>query len=244
MNKALLVLIKSTVFATGLAIISTSFNAAHAVTFNFSCDGSINPNDCAGNEGGSLDVTSVLDSGNYLYTVDVNNTSGAAAITGFGFDFDPDFDLSLLVANSLSVIRADGTDISSRWALSAGTQSVSNGSSFDNISLSFIDFDGADTGGPGGINASGIFNTTGIDATIQFRFTEDLSAQGGLLRLQRTGTAGGGSLKLVDTNGDTPDPDPVTTPEPGTAGAMALLALGAFASLNVTTRNGRVTKER
>jgi hypothetical protein len=192
---------------------------AHAILFTFSCDPAIpDPEqNCAGNEGGTLDLTSVFDSGSFLYTLIVDNVSTAAGITGFGFDFNPDFEATDLLADSLSVIREDGTDISDRWQISAGTQSVSQGSSYDGISLDFIDFDGADTGGPGGINASGIFNTDVIDATIMFRFTENLIAQAGLLRLQRTGLDGEGSLKLIDTPPTTP------VPEPGT---LALIGMG------------------
>lgn len=201
----------------GVALVACAMAGApaHAVLFSFSCDSSINAADCAGNEGGTLDLTSVLDGTSYLYTLQVNNVSISAGVTGFGFDFDPDFEATDLVAASLSVIREDGTDISSRWQISAGTQSVSNGTSYDGINLSFIDFDGADTGGPGGINASAIFNTDTIDATILFRLTENLVAEGGLLRLQRTGT-GGGSLKLVgSTTTDVPEP-----------GSLALLGAG------------------
>ena len=192
---------------------------AHAILFTFSCDPSIpDPEqNCAGNEGGTLDLTSIADSGSFLYTLIVDNVSTLAGITGFGFDFNPDFEATDLVANSLSVIREDGTDISDRWQISAGTQSVSQGSSYDGISLDFIDFDAADIGGPGGINASAIFNTDMIDATIMFRLTENLIAEGGLLRLQRTGLDGEGSLKLVDT------PPPTKVPEPG---ALALIGMG------------------
>lgn len=202
-NQLLFGAIATSALVMGSAIIA---NPAQALSFNFGCDSSIDPVNCAGNEGGIIDITSSFDSGSYLYTVKVDNTSSIAVVTGFGFDFDPNFQASDLIANSLSVVRADGTNISSRWSLSAGTQSVSNGSSYNGISLDFIDFDGADTGGRGGINASGIFNTTAtplFDGTIQFRLNRDLTAQGALLRLQRTGN-GGGSLKLVNDTVPTP----------------------------------------
>lgn len=212
------------VLSAGSIALTGAFAPSQAATFSFSCDPVLGA-DCAGNEGGILDVTSALDAGSYLYTVKVNNTSLAAGITGIGFDFLPDFDASYLVAGSLSVVRADNTNITGYWDVSPGTSSVSQGSSFDGISLSFIDFDAAGDSG-GSLDKRAIFNThAGDDATISFRLTQDLAIDGALLRLQRTGDDGEGSLKLVDI------------PEPATTAALGLFAL---AGLGVMKKKERV----
>lgn len=209
--------------AAGSIALASTFAPAQAATFTFSCDPALSPADCAGDEGGTLNITSLADGGSFLYTVAVNNTSLAAGITGIGFDFNPDFEFDMFVDGSLSVILADGTDISSLWAVAPNNSPGSpNGSSLTGVNLNFIDFDTAIN--PGNINNRAIFNIDEmLDATISFRLTDNLVAEGGFMRLQRTGADGKGSLKLVDI--------PTAVPEPATA-----MALGTFALLGLAMK--------
>jgi hypothetical protein len=182
--------------------------SAQAFTsFTFSCTIS---SACAGNEGGILDIYST-DNGDstFTYDIQINNTSLKALVTGFGFDFTPDFDISLISDFSATRIGSDGStleDVTSKWKLSEGTSSVSSGSSQNGINLDFIDFDADQTKS---VNDYAIANYSTFDGFFSFKSTQDLTATAGLLRLQRTGTDGNGSLKLVD---QTPEevPEPMT----------------------------------
>lgn len=189
---------------------------AHAgpITFDFSCDPSLGSNNCAGDEGGSITIDYTDNNTFFTYDITIDNVSTNALVTGFGFDFTPEFVLANM--SNFSIERYDGTnyiDITSKWAVSEGSQQVSNGSSFDGIKLDFIDFDAAWTGG--GVDKYGIGNFGTLDAKVTFDYASLLTADGALLRLQRTGDDGEGSLKLVNST--------VTVPEPGT---IALLGLG------------------
>lgn len=195
-----------------IATITTSLvgmGSAQAFTsFTFGCTIS---SDCAGNEGGILDIYST-DNGDstFTYKINVNNTSLNALVTGFGFDFTPDFDISLISDFSAQRIGSDGStleNVTNNWKLSEGEQSVSSGSSQNGIKLDFIDFDAARSGGS--VNTYAIANYSNFDGFFSFKSTQNLTASAGLLRLQRTGTDGNGSLKLVD---QTPEevPEPMT----------------------------------
>ncbi|QSP96480.1 PEP-CTERM sorting domain-containing protein [Marinobacter salinisoli] len=116
-------------------------------------------------------------------------------------------------------LEADGTtytDVTGNWQVSEGTQSVSNGSSFGGIFLEFIDFDAAQTGN---VNLTAIGNNGPLDGIARFDYTEMLTVEGALMRLQRSGDIGDGSLKLVDVS--------TSVPEPGTL-ALLGLALAGF----------------
>lgn len=187
---------------------------AGPITFDFSCDPSLG-SDCAGDEGGSITIDYTDNGAFYTYDVSIDNVSTDALVTGFGFDFSPDFMFANM--SNFLIERYDGTsfeDVTSNWNVSEGSQSVSAGSSFDGIFLDFIDFDASQTGN---INKYAIANFGALDARISFDYTSLLTANGALMRLQRTGDNGEGSLKLVDST--------ITVPEPST---LALLGLGLF----------------
>jgi hypothetical protein len=191
---------------TGLVGMGSAQAFTSLTSFTFSCTIS---SDCAGNEGGILNIGSEQNGSNFTYTIEVNNTSFNALITGFGFDFTPDFDISLISDFSATRIGSDGStleDVTSKWKLSEGTSSVSSGSSQNGINLDFIDFDADQTKS---VNDYAIANYSTFDGFFSFKSTQDLTATAGLLRLQRTGTDGNGSLKLVD---QTPEevPEPMT----------------------------------
>ena len=188
---------------------------ASPITFDFSCDFSLSSSNCAGNEGGSITMDYTDNGGSYTYNITIDNVSTDALVTGFGFDFTPDFESANMSNFLIERLDSDGTnytDVTTKWSVSEGSQSVSNGSSFDSIPLDFIDFDAAQTGN---INNYAIGNFGDLDAKISFDYTSLLTANGALMRLQRTGIKGEGSLKLVNST--------VTVPEPGT---LALLGLG------------------
>lgn len=188
---------------------------AGPITFDFSCDSSLGTSDCAGNEGGSITIDYTDNGGLYTYDVTIDNVSTDALVTGFGFDFTPVFEFANMSNFLIKRLESDGTsftDVTSNWDVTEGTQSVSNGSSFDGIFLDFIDFDAEQTGN---INNYAIGNFGVLDAEISFDYASMLTANGALMRLQRTGENGEGSLKLVDST--------ITVPEPGT---LALLGLG------------------
>lgn len=189
---------------------------AGPITFDFSCDPSLG-SDCAGDEGGSITID-YTDNGTFFrYDITIDNVSTNALVTGFGFDFTPDFVIANMSNFLIKRLESDGTsftDVTNKWEVKEGTQSVSSGNSFDGISLEFIDFD-AGRGAGGSIDEFGIGNFEELDAEISFNYTSLLTANGALMRLQRTGEDGGGSLKLVGST--------VTVPEPGT---IALLGLG------------------
>ena len=188
---------------------------AGPITFNFSCDPSLDSSNCAGDEGGSITIDYTDNGGFYTYDVSIDNVSTAALVTGFGFDFSPDFVFANM--SNFLIERYDGTifeDVTSSWDVSEGSQSVSAGSSYDGISLAFIDFDAAQTGS---VNQYAIANFGVLDARISFDYTSLLTTNGALMRLQRTADDGEGSLKLVSST--------VSVPEPGT---LALLGLALF----------------
>jgi hypothetical protein len=203
-----------------LAILALAGTAnADPITFDFSCE-SDGGADCAGDEGGSITIN-ITDNGDgsFTYDIDIDNVSLMALVTGFGFDFTPDFDITQMSDFSVARLEADNTytDVTSNWAVSEGTQSVSNGESFNGIFLDFIDFDAAQTGN---VNAYAIANNGTLDGDISFNYTSMMTVGGALMRLQRTGTSGEGSLKLVAS---TP---PTDVPEPGTLGLLGLGLLG------------------
>ena len=201
---------------TFLALAGTA--QAAPITFNFSCDASLG-SDCAGDEGGSITLTtSDLGGGLYDYNIEIDNVSIAALVTGFGFDFTPDFDVTQM--SNFSMERWNGSsyeDVSANWQVSEGTQSVSAGTSFGGVFLDFIDFDVDQTQS---VNQYALGNLTTLDGIASFTSTQNMTASGALLRLQRTGENRDGSLKLVDST------TTVTVSEPATLGLLGLGLIG------------------
>ena len=207
---------------TMVAVAATFTGQAYAIispaqTFNFIS--------ASGYEGGSVTISSsTTTAGIFDYTISIDNLSTVgygsatgAAITGVAFDFSPDFVVSSVVADSFSVTRVNGTDVTAGWELTTSSSGVSgsseSGTQLNTLSLDFI---GDQTGN---VNSYGIFNTDSpLDAVITFSSTQELSLSNpytALLRMKRTGVDGEGSLKLLNTT--------VGVPEPS---SLALLALG------------------
>ena len=212
----------TTLLAGSAALATIAFaNPAEAVVFNFSCDPAINSTDCAGNEGGTLEfLSTALGNGTYEYTMNINNTSPSALVTGFGFDFGSGFNFSSITSTSAKRLASNGTTYENvNWNFTPGTSSVSSGSSYGSSgnNLTIIDFD-ADQ--QGNVNANAVFNrsTTNFDGIFKFTSTQNLTASAGLLRFQSTGTNGNGSLKLLNT---TP---PESVPEP--MGLLGMVGVG------------------